>query len=62
MSNKHSNKLSEQNNYQKEVKGEIAKKTDLESIKKVGVVVDSAFEFLFEGKNKEYDEKYKDYI
>jgi hypothetical protein len=62
MINKHSNKLAKQNNEQKEGNGKIAKKTDLENIKKEGVVVDSAFEFLFEGKNKEYDEKYKDYI
>jgi hypothetical protein len=42
MINKYSNKLSEQNNESKEVKGKIAKKADLESIKKECAVVDSA--------------------
>lgn len=62
MINKHLNRLTEVKNDGKERKGKIIKKTDLECIKKEGVVVDSAFDFLFEEKDKEYDDKYRDYI
>lgn len=30
--------------------------------KKIGIIVGSAFDFLFEGENNEYDGEYKDYI
>lgn len=36
--------------------------SDLEIVKEDGVKVGKAYDFLFEGENKEYDEEYADYI
>lgn len=43
----------------------IADKPEIEVIKEdkqKGIVVNPAYDFLFEGENNEYDEEYKDYI
>lgn len=42
----------------------IADKVEIEVVKdeNKGIKVGGAYDFLFEGENKDYDEEYKDYI